>query len=224
MHTSVPCYLNRQSTSMYCALPNIPFNCTQLHTKSTPNGTIHLFQLSISCQFPPPLLSGSRPPRSSISPISPGQGDKEDTAESFTFRARVTFQPCSTAGRIFAKRLVLMDLQPGIVSDFLLSVFHANPTLKTVVLRLNNADIENHRAGVDPYIPKGKHDKSDTGYYVGQGDGDTLLFASGKPSPSEMQARGFTKAQLVYQERILPAKHMKLYPVQSLLTWSPIAF
>ena len=73
----------------------------------------------------------------------------------------VTFQPGTTAGRIFAKRSVLMDLEPGIVSDFLLSVFHTNPTLKTVVLRLNNADIEKVRAGVDPYVPKGKHDKSD---------------------------------------------------------------
>ena len=77
-------------------------------------------------------------------------------------------------------------------------MFHTNPTLKIVVLRLNNADIEKVPAGVDPYVPKGKHGKLDTGYYVGQGDGETLLFASGKPSPSETQARGFTKAQLVF--------------------------
>ena len=80
------------------------------------------------------------------------------------------------------------------------------------------------RAGVDPYVPKGKHNNSDTGDYVGQGDGETLLFASGKPSPSETQACGFTEAQLVFWEHVLPAKPKKLYPVQSPPTWSPIAF
>ena len=52
-----------------------------------------------------------------------------------TLPTRVTFQPGTAAGRIFAKRSVLMDLQLGIVSNFLLSVFHTNPTLKTVVLK-----------------------------------------------------------------------------------------
>ena len=33
-----------------------------------------------------------------------------------------------------------------------------------------------------------------------------LLFASGKPLASEAQACGFTKAQLVFQERVVPAK------------------
>ena len=103
-------------------------------------------------------------------------------------------------------------------------MFHTNPMLKTMVLRLNNAAIEKVHAGVDAYVPKGKHDKSDTGYYVGQGDGETLLLARGKPTPSETQARGFTKARLVFQERVLQARHKKLYLVQSLPTWSPIVF
>ena len=150
-----------------------------------------------------------------------GLGDKEDTSEIVTLPARVTFQPGTTARCIFVKHSVLMDLQPGIISDFLLSVFHTNPTL---VNRLDDVDIEKVHAAVDPYISKGKHDKSDTRYYVGQGDGDTLLFASGKPTPSETQARGFTKTQLVYQECVLPAKDKKWYPVQSPPTWSPIAF
>ena len=136
---------------------------------------------------------------------------------------RVTFQPGTTAGLIFDKRSVLIDLQPGIVYDFLLSVFHTNPTLKRVVLRLNNAHIEKVHAGLDPYVPKGKHDKSCIGYCVGQADGETLLFASGKPSPSETQACGFTKAHLVFQGRLLPTKHKKLHPGQSLLAWSPVA-
>ena len=92
---------------------------------------------------------------------------------------RVTFQHSTSVGRIFAKRSVLMDLHPWIVSDFLLSVSHGNPTLKTVVLKLNNANIAKVRARVDPDIPKGEHNKSDTRYYIGQGDGDTLLFAGG---------------------------------------------
>ena len=105
--------------------------------------------------------------------MSTGQGDKEDTTEVVTLPTRVTFQPGTTVIRMFATRSVLMDLRPGIVSDFLLSVFHTNPTLKTVGLGLNNAYIEKVRHGVDPYVPRGKHNKSDTGYYVGQGDGDT---------------------------------------------------
>ena len=64
----------------------------------------------------------------------------------------------------------------------------------------------------------------DTRHYLGQKDGETLLLASGKPSPSETQARGLTKARLGFQERVLPAKHKKLYLVQSLVTWSSIAF
>ena len=87
--------------------------------------------------------------------ISPSQGDKEDTAEIFTLPTRVTFQPGTTAGRIVANCSVLIDLQPGIVSDFLLSVFQTNPTLKAVVLKLNNADVEKIGARVGPYVPKG---------------------------------------------------------------------
>ena len=94
--------------------------------------------------------------------ISLGEGDKEYTREIFTLPTRVTFQPGTTAGRIFAKPSILMDLQPGIVSDFLLSLFHTNPMLKTIFLRLSNADIEKVRDRVDPYVAKRKHDKWNT--------------------------------------------------------------
>ena len=80
--------------------------------------------------------------------ISPGQGNRVDTAEMVTRRTGVTFQLPTTAGCIFAKRSVLTDLRPGVVLDFLLCVFHTNPTLQTVVLRLNNAEIENVRGGL----------------------------------------------------------------------------
>ena len=99
----------------------------------------------------PPTISHwltSATERAGTCTISPGQGDKEDTAEIVMLPTCVTFQPSTTAGRIFVKRSVLMDLKPGIVSDFLLSVFHTNPISKTVVLRLNNADIEKVRAGL----------------------------------------------------------------------------
>ena len=167
----------------------------------------------------PPTIShwlASATERAGTCTISPVWGDKEDTAEIATLPTCVTFQPGTTAGRIFTKRPVLMDLQPGSVSDFLLSVFHTNPTLKTVVLRLNKFEIQKVRAWVDPYVPKGNHNKSDIGYYLDQGDGE--------PLPSETQARGFTKAQLVFPERVLPANHKKLYPLRPLPTWSPITF
>ena len=67
-----------------------------------------------------------------------------------------------------------------------------------MILRLNNADIQKVCARDDLSAPNGKHDKSDIGYHVDQGDGEMLLFASRKPLPSETQARGFTKAQLVF--------------------------
>ena len=70
----------------------------------------------------------------------------------------MTFQPGTTSGRIFTKRLVLMDLQPGVLSVFLLSVFHTKPILKTVVLKLNNANIRKVSAGFDRNISKWKHD------------------------------------------------------------------
>ena len=54
--------------------------------------------------------------------------------------------------------------------------------------------------GWDPYILKGKSDIWDTGYYVGQGDGDMLFFGSGNPSPSGMQAHGYTKREAVHHE------------------------
>ena len=62
----------------------------------------------------------------------------------------VAFQPGTTTGRFFAKCSVLMDFQPGTISNLLLSVFHTNATLNKVVLRLNNVDIEKVCAGVAP--------------------------------------------------------------------------
>ena len=66
--------------------------------------------LSLSCQFPPTiahwLLFATE--RAGTPTISQGQGDKQD-AELGTLPARVTFQLGTTAGRIFAKRSVLID-------------------------------------------------------------------------------------------------------------------
>ena len=65
----------------------------------------------------PPTISHwlvSATERAATRTISPGWGAKEDTTEIVTLPTHVTFQPGTTAGRIFAKRLVLMDLRQGI--------------------------------------------------------------------------------------------------------------
>ena len=63
-----------------------------------------------------------------------------------------------------------MRLQPGVVRVVLLSVFQTNQSLKTAVVRLDNVNIRKVRVGVDLYIWKWKQDKSDTRYYIWQGD------------------------------------------------------
>ena len=71
----------------------------------------------------PPTISHwlvSATERAGTRTISPGQGDKEDTAEFVTLPTHVTVQPGTTAGRFFAKCSISMALQPGIVSEFLL--------------------------------------------------------------------------------------------------------
>ena len=155
--------------------------------------------------------------------ISPAQGDKEDTAEIVTLPTVVTFQPGTTVGRIFAKRSVVTEVTPGLISHFVVGVFHHNANLRAVMV-VNNTDIDEVRSGLEPYVPKGKGDKSNTSYYIGEGEGGSLLFASGKPSPSEMQQCAYCKTPLVYQKRVLSSTHSKSYPVQSLPTWGPIAF
>ena len=114
---------------------------TQIHANSSAHGTIALLRVSISFRFCPPSVIGSFPPHSAPVPAPlPEAGGQGGLAEIATLPTRVTVEPGTTAGRIFAPCSVLADLQPGTVSDCLLSVFHTNPTLKTAVLRLINVD------------------------------------------------------------------------------------
>ena len=140
----------------------------------------------------------------------PAQGDKEDTAEIVTLPTVVTFQPGTTVGRLFARRLVVTDVTTGLISDFV--VLH-NADLRAVVVCFNDTEIDKVRSGLEPYVPKGKGDKFHTLYYIGEGEGRSLLFASGKPCPSEMQHRAHCKTPLVYQQRVLSSRHSKSYPV-----------
>ena len=74
---------------------------------------------------------------------------------------------------------MVTDVTPGLISDFVVGVFHHNADLRAVVVRFNNTVIVKVRPGLEPYFPKGKGDKSHTSYYIGEGEGGSLLFASG---------------------------------------------
>ena len=155
---------------------------------------------SSTCPPSPPVVSrwlSAAAERAGTQTISPAQGDEEDTAEIVTLPTVVTFQPGTNVRRIFAKRSVVTDVTPGLISDFVVGVFHHDADLRAVVVRFNNTDIDKVRSRLEPYVPKGKGDKYHTSYYIGEGEGGSLLFASGKPSPSEMQQRAYCKTPLV---------------------------
>ena len=121
----------------------------------------------------PPIVSrwlSAAAERAGTRTISPAQGDKEDTAEIVTLLTVVTFQAGTTIGRTFARRSVVTDVTPGHISDFVVGVFHENADLRAVVVRFNNTDIDKARSELEPYVPKGKGDKSHTSYYIGEGE------------------------------------------------------
>ena len=102
---------------------------------------------SATCPLSPlSFHGGSRPPeppeRAGTRTILPAQGDKEDTAEIVTLPTVVTFQPGTAVGRIFARRSVVTDVPPRLISDFVVGVFHHNADLRAVVVRFNNTDID----------------------------------------------------------------------------------
>ena len=196
------------------------------NTLPSPQASL-LFSSSTCAPSPPPVVSqwlAAAAERAGTRTISPAQRDKEDTAEIVTLPGVVTFQPGTAVGRIFARRSVVIDVTPGLTMDFVVGVIHHNADLHAVVARFNNTDIDKVRSRLEPYVPKGKRDKSHTSYYIGEGEAGSLLFASGKPSPSEMQQRAHCKTPLVYQERVLASTHSKSYPVQLLPTLGAISF
>ena len=62
---------------------------------------------------------------------------------------------------------MVTDVTPGLISDFVVGVFHHNAELRAVVVRFNNTDIVKMCSGLEPYVPKGNGDKCHTSYYIG---------------------------------------------------------
>ena len=109
---------------------------------------------------------------------------------------------------------MVTDVTPGIISDFVVGVFHHNAQLRAVVVRFNNTDIEKVRSGLELYVPKRKGDISHNSCYIGEGDEGSLLSANRKPSLSEIQQGVYCKTPLLYEERALSSTQSKLYPVK----------
>ena len=84
---------------------------------------------------------------------SPAQGDKEDTAEIVTLPTVVTFQPGTIVGRIFARRSLVTHVTPGLISEFVVSVFHHNADLRAEVVHFNNTDVEEVHSGLKSHVP-----------------------------------------------------------------------
>ena len=61
-------------------------------------------------------------------------------------------------------------------------------------------------------------------YWIGEDAEDCVLFASTKPSPSEMTRRAFGSAPIGHKDRVLPASKMYTFRVRSLATNSGLAF
>ena len=137
-------------------------------------------------------------------------------------------------GRIEAPRSVLGEMEPRLVVDLVHTTFMLNPTLWAVLIHLNSADVTSLLAGILPLVPK-PNDKAkgkeptgraqgDVVYWIGEDADDYVVFASTKPSPSEMTCRAFGSAPIGHKERVLPASKMDTFPVRSLATNSGLAF
>ena len=125
-------------------------------------------------------------------------------------------------------------MEPGLVSDLVHTTFMLNPTLRAVLIHLNSADVTSLLAGILPHVPKPKDKakgKEPTGraqedvvYWIGEDADDCAVFASTKPTPSEMTRRAFGSAPIGHKERVLLASKMDTFPVRSLATNSGLAF
>ena len=158
----------------------------------------------------------------------------EETIRIDGLPARAKFNPGTMLGRIEAPRSVLGEMEPGLVSHLVHTTFMLNPTLRTVLIHLNRADVTSLLAGILPHVPKPKDKakgKEPTGraqedvvYWIGEDADDCVVFASTKPSPSEMAHRAFGSAPIGHKERVLPASKMDTFPVRNLATNSRLAF
>ena len=128
----------------------------------------------------------------------------------------------------------LGEMDPGLISDLVHTTFMLNPTLRAVLIHLNSADVTSLLVGILPHVPKPKdkaNGKEPTGraqedvvYWIGEDADDCVVFASTKPSPSEMTRRAFGSAAIGHKECVLPASKMDNFPVRSLATNSGLAF
>ena len=147
---------------------------------------------------------------------------------------RVKFNPGATLGRIEAPWSVLGEMEPGLVSDLVHTTFMLNPTLRAVFIHLNSADVTSFLAGILPHVPnpneraKGKEPtgraRKDVVYWIGEDAEDCVVFASTKPSPSEMTRGAFGSSPIGHKERVLPASKMDTFLVRSLATNSGLPF
>ena len=166
--------------------------------------------------------------------IAAAPTEVEETIRIDGLPTRVKFNPGTTLGRIEAPRNVLGEMEPRLVSDLVHTTFMLNPTLRAVLIHLNSADVTSLLAGILPHVPKPKDKakgKEPTGraqedvvYWIGEDADDCVVFASTKPSPSEMTRRAFGSAPIGHKERVLPASKMHNLRVRSLATNSGLAF
>ena len=166
--------------------------------------------------------------------IAAAPTEVEETIRTDGLPMRAKFNPGTTLGRIEAPRSVLGEMEPGLISDLVHTTFMLNPTLRAVLIHLNRADVTSLLAGILPHVPKPKDKakgKEPTGraqedvvHWIGEDADDCVVFASTKPSSSEMTRRAFGSAPIGHKERVLPASKMDTFPVRSLATNSGLAF
>ena len=166
--------------------------------------------------------------------IAAAPTEVEETIRIDGLPTRVKFNSGTTLGRIEAPRSVLGEMEPGLVSHLVHTTFMLNPTLRAVWIHLNSADVTSLLAGILPHVPKPKDKakgKEPTGraqedvvYWIGEDADDCVVFASTKPSPSEMTRRAFGSAPIGHKERVLPASKIDTFPVWRLATNSGLAF
>ena len=166
--------------------------------------------------------------------IAAAPTEVEETIRIEGLPTRVKFNSGTMLGRIEAPQSVLGEMEPGLVSDLVHTTFMLNPTLWAVLIHLNSADVTSLLAGILPHVPKpkdkakGKEPTSraqeDVVYWIGEDADDCVVFASTKPSPSEMTRRAFGSAPIGHKERVLPASKTDTFPVRSLATNSGLAF
>ena len=135
--------------------------------------------------------------------IAAAPANVEETFRIDGLPTRVKFNSGTTLGRIEAPRGVLLEIEPGLVSDLVQTTFILNSTLRAVLIHLNSADVTSLLAGILPHVPKPK-DKAkgkepngraqeDVVYWIGEDAHGCVVFASTKPRSSQITRCAFRK-------------------------------